>query len=163
MARGSAVSAIRVLCVDDNDFVADALRRHLTPDRGFEWIGWMHTSIGLAEEVARCGPDVVVLDVDMAGPNVFEATDDLARRFPKAHVVMLSERVGSELIDRAIDAGAWGFVSKGDDAESIIDAVRGAASGSFVLRGEAQRRYARDQREAQNDGKPGGLWRRKPL
>jgi len=143
----SASSAIRVLCVDDNHFVADVLRRHLTPDRGFEWVGWLDSSFGLAEEIGRCGPDVVVLDVDMAGPDLFEATDSLARRFPATHVVMLSGFVGREMIDRAIDAGAWGFVSKNDDAESIIDAVRGAASGSFVLRGEAQRRYARDERD----------------
>lgn len=148
MSRGKSANSIRVLCVDDNDFVADAMRRHLTPDRGFEWLGWLHTSSGLLEEVARCGPDVVMLDADMTGPDVFEATDTLARRFPSAHVVMLSGRVGREMIDRAIDAGAWGFVSVNDDAESIIDAVRGAARGAFVLRGEAQRRYGRDQRDA---------------
>lgn len=141
----SASSAIRVLCVDDNDFVADSLRRHLTPDRGFEWVGWLHSSFDLAHEIVRCGPDVVVLDVDMAGPDHFEATDSLTRQFPATHVVMLSGFVGREMIDRAIDAGAWGFVSKNDDAESIIDAVRGAASGVFKLRGEARRRYARER------------------
>lgn len=151
-------SIIRVLCVDDSGFVADTLRRYLSPDRGFEWVGRLHSSLGLAEEVGRCGPDVVVLDADMAGPDVFEATDDLARRFPSAHVVMLSGHVGPELIDRAIDAGAWGFVSKNDDAESIIGAVRGAAAGAFVLRGEAERRYGRgqsDDHQARQRG-PGG-------
>lgn len=135
-----------MLCVDDNDFVADALRRSLSSDRGFEWVGWLHTSQGLADEIERREPDVVVLDADMAGPDVFEATDDLARRFPSAHVVVLSGHLGTELIDRAIDAGAWGILSKVDDTASIISTVRGAAVGIFMLGGEAQRRYGRDPR-----------------
>src|SRR4051794_24192769 len=61
---GGGVSGgeVRVLCVDDNDFIAEAMRRMLKPSLGFRWMGWLPDSDGLIEAVGEKKPDVVLLD-----------------------------------------------------------------------------------------------------
>ena len=69
---------IRVMCVDDNDFVAEAIRRKLSVDPGFAWAGWLPEARQLVEKVKENKADVVLLDIDMPGKDSFEALGELA-------------------------------------------------------------------------------------
>jgi DNA-binding NarL/FixJ family response regulator len=128
---------IRVLCVDDNDFIAEAMARVLTRDQGFEWLGWLPDAEGLHDAVGQRHPDVVLLDIDLPGADGLEVLERLLREFPDIRVIMLSGHVRREFIDRAVDAGAWGYLSKGERSDVIAAAVRQVAAGEFSLVGEA--------------------------
>lgn len=124
---------IRVLCVDDNPLVADAVAMRLQLAGGFECVGHLLDASSMLAEVARLRPDVVLMDLDMPGSEPFEMMRTLSRAFPETRVLVLSGHVRRDLLDRAIEFGAWGYLSKNDDAEMLVNAVRRVAGGEFVL------------------------------
>ena len=131
--EGMADGPIRVLCVDDNDFVAEAIQRRLRRETEFEWLGWLPDAAALIPEVRARKPHVVLMDIDMPGKDSFEALRELAAACPEARVIMLSGHVRKELIDRAFGAGAWGYVSKDADTGALLTAIRRVASGDVVM------------------------------
>lgn len=134
---------IRVLCVDDNDFIAEAMRRMLKPALGFEWLGWLAEADGLIDAYRDKKPDVTLLDIDMPGADGLTVLRSLLKDFPEARVIMLSGHVRREYIDSALEAGAWGYLSKGEQSDVIVAAVRQVAAGEFALVGEAATEFYR--------------------
>lgn len=129
---------ISVLCVDDNDFVAEAIERKLKLERGFRWVGWRPSAVGLVGEVRELKPDVVLLDIDMPGADSFEVLAELASTCAGTRVIVLSGHVRRDYIDRAISNGAWGYVSKNEETRAILDAIRRVAAGEFVMGPEVE-------------------------
>src|SRR5437660_2247510 len=119
-APATRAAPIKVLCVDDTDFVAEALRRRLGISGDFHWLGLLENANNLETEVRERRPDVVVLDVDMPGRSSFDALQGVTAAAPGARVLMLSGHVRADYIDRALKAGAWGYLSKNEDVATII-------------------------------------------
>lgn len=124
---------IRVMCVDDDEDVARALQRRLTQIEGFEWVGWLPSADGLAQYAQRTKPDVVLVDVDMPGKDPFDAISDLAEVCPDARAVMFSGYLHVDLVDKAVEAGAWGYVTKSHSEERLVSAVREVAAGHVTF------------------------------
>jgi DNA-binding NarL/FixJ family response regulator len=124
---------IRVLCVDDNELVGDALEIKLRIAGGFEWLGQIGNADNLVNEVRCRRPNIVLLDIDMPGQDPLVALQQLSELFPNVRVLMLTGYVERPLIERAIEAGAWGYLSKHTGGDAIISAIREVAMGEFVL------------------------------
>lgn len=124
---------IRVMCVDDHAFLVEGLRSRLSLSRDMEFVGRLPTADDLVAEAKRLRPDIILLDVEMPGPDPFEALDDLRRQCPSVKVIMLSAYVRDHYIDAAVNAGAWGYLCKDDEPDSIINAIREVSNGSFVF------------------------------
>jgi two-component system NarL family response regulator len=129
---------VSVLCVDDNPEIGGAIRLKLRSAGGFEWKGQLFSADSLEDQVAQLGPDVVLLDIDMPGADPFAAIAHLTKSHPQVRVVVLSGHVRRELIDQAFAAGAWGYLSKNESADTIIDGVRRVAGGEFVMSSEVE-------------------------
>jgi DNA-binding NarL/FixJ family response regulator len=136
-----ADSTIKVLCVDDNFLVAEGIRIKLMLAGGFEWLGHLSDADNLNQEVIRQQPDVVLLDIDMPGKNAFVALQELSESDPTPRVIIVSGHVRADLIDRALDAGAWGYISKGDEADMIVSAIQRVMDGECVLGTDAKAAY----------------------
>ena len=63
---------------------------------------------------------------------------ELAAACPSARVIMLSGYVRSDYIDRAVEAGAWGYVSKNENTETILAAIQQVARGGFAMGSEVE-------------------------
>jgi DNA-binding NarL/FixJ family response regulator len=124
---------IKVLCVDDNDMVADAVQMKLGDNPQFEWIGRLHSASMLLVEAKMRMPDVVLLDIAMPGPDPFEVLQTMTHECPKSRVLMFSGFVGSDLIDKAVEAGAWGYLAKSETPSKLLWAIEQVANGQFVL------------------------------
>lgn len=124
---------IRVLCVDDHAFLAEGLRSKISLQADMEFLGWLPDASNLVQEVTGRRADVVTLDVEMPGPDPFEAIADLQRRCPDTRAIMLSAYVRDSYIDAAVAAGAWGYLSKSDDPEHIVAAIRKVAGGQMAF------------------------------
>ena len=124
---------IRVLCVDDHGFIADGLRARLDLEPDMEFVGSVPSADGLTREVERHKPDVVLLDIEMPGPDPFDAAVDVRRRCPSTKVVVLSAHVRDHYISAAFRAGVWGYFSKNDETDVIIDGIRAAHRGEVAL------------------------------
>lgn len=129
----TAGAPIRVLCVEDNELVAEAIGRKLSGHADFEWLGWVNTAESLYERVEQTAPDVVCMDLDIPGQDAFGMIRALKDKSPHTRVLILSGFVQSDYIDRAVHAGAWGYLSKAEESRVIVDAFRKVAAGSFVM------------------------------
>jgi DNA-binding NarL/FixJ family response regulator len=124
---------IRVLCVDDHAVVVEGLKARLSVERDLEFVGQLGGAEGLVEEARRTRADVVVLDIEMPGPDPFEVLADLRRRCPGVRAIMLSAFVRDHYIDMALRNGAWGYLSKSDAPDTVVAAIRKSACGEFVF------------------------------
>lgn len=124
---------LRVLSVDDHQFLVEGLKARFALEPDIEFAGWLRSAEELAPRLRRDPVDVVLLDIEMPGGDPFEAVADAARLFPDTRVIMLSAYVRDQHIDAAVRAGAWGYVSKSDSPESVIAAIRQAARGEFAF------------------------------
>ena len=122
----------RVLCVDDNVDATSVLRLLIGTDPTMCCVGCLSTVDQMETEIARLGADaplVVILDATMPEKSPLEAMRRLAPRFPKTRMIVYSAHDDPAFVQRAMDSGAWGFVSKNDEPRSILHAVRDVATG----------------------------------
>lgn len=124
---------LRVLCVDDHAFLAEGMKSRLSLEADMEFVGWLESAEGLPEAVRRLQADVVLLDIEMPGPDVFEVVADLRRSNPQVRTIMLSAFVRDHYIDAAVKAGAWGYLSKSDTPGSVVNAIRKAVRDEFAF------------------------------
>ncbi len=122
-----------MLGVDDNEQVGRALAMRLAQEPDLLWIGLLRSADALVEEAARLRPNIVLLDIDMPGKDPFRALQELTAKHPETRVVMLSGHVRRELIDRAFESGAWGYLSKHDEMARIAEALRRVMAGEVVM------------------------------
>lgn len=132
---------IRLLCVDDHAFLVEGLTAHFSiagGGREFQVIGRLATAQDLIKEARRLRPDIVILDIEMPGPDPFEMADRLHRQDERAKIVFLSAYVRDHYIAEAYRCGACGYFSKADEIEDIVEGLRqvakgGGADGDFVF------------------------------
>jgi DNA-binding NarL/FixJ family response regulator len=124
---------LRILCVDDHAFLVDGLKARFALEQDLEVIGRLSSAESLVPEALRLKPDIVLLDIEMPGPDPFDAADDLRRRSPDIRVVMLSAYVRDHYVSAALKAGVWGYFSKSDDPDAIVEGLRKVAKGEFVM------------------------------
>jgi DNA-binding NarL/FixJ family response regulator len=103
-------------------------------------VGRLPTAENLIPEVKRTGADVVLLDIEMPGPDPFEAAEDLKRQCPHAKAIILSAYVRDHYVSAAFKSGVWGYYCKSDDPNSIVDGIREVAGGKFSLGPKVQER-----------------------
>jgi DNA-binding NarL/FixJ family response regulator len=127
------VDRIRVYCVDDTALVRDALRVRLSVEAGIDLVGEAGDADGLVQESLRLRPDVVLLDLRMPGMPPLEALTHLTKACPDTRTLVLSGQVDENDVDRAIEAGAWGYILKTDGPETIVRGIRAVARGQMVL------------------------------
>lgn len=131
---------IRILCVDDHSFLVDGLAARFELERDFEYIGSLPSADTLIATARQKKPDIVLLDIEMPGTDPFEAADDLRRQCPDVRTIFLSAYVRDHYISAAVKAGAWGYFSKGEDAETIVQGIRKVAGGEFAFSPKVQAR-----------------------
>ena len=125
----NGTAPLRVFCVDDNPLVAEALKIQLRDSGDLTLHGTAPDAQSFLTAIRGNCPDVVLLDIDMPGKDPFEAIGDLEHVCPRSRVVMYSGHLRPDLVDRALDAGAWGYVAKSDGIDELMQAIRAAASG----------------------------------
>ena len=122
----------RVLCADDNPDMTAVLRLMIDAEPGMECVTCLTSADRLLDEVRRSTPppDVIILDATMPGKNAFEAMGEVMAEFPAVKTIVLSGHDDEAFLARAEAAGAWGCVSKREDPETILRAVREVAAGT---------------------------------
>lgn len=126
---------IRVLIADDQSMVRSGLSLLLRAESDVEIVGEARDG-GEAVRMAReLRPDVVLMDVRMPGLDGIEATRMVtgADVDDPPVVVVLTTFSAQDHVDRALRAGAVGFVLKDSDPERLVEAVRAAADGAGLL------------------------------
>lgn len=131
---------IRVLCVDDHAFLGEGLKARLDVEPDMEFVGYLSTAGNLAGHARRTRADVVLLDIEMPGEDAFEQMAELNRLSPHVRTILLSAHVRDHYIDAAYQAGAWGYISKSDSPDAVIDGIRKVHSGEPAFGAEVMAR-----------------------
>ena len=128
---------IRVLLVDDHAVVRSGLADFLLAYEDLELAG--EASSG-EDAVLICGkvkPDVVLMDLVMEGMDGAEATSAIRKACPEIQVIALTSYKDEDLVQRAIQAGAIGYLLKNVTAAELAEAIRSAKAGRPTLAPEA--------------------------
>ncbi|MEA2932565.1 MAG: two-component system, NarL family, response regulator DegU [Actinomycetota bacterium] len=122
----------RLLLADDHRMLREGLRRSLE-DQGFDVVGEAsdgHEAFRLAVELT---PDVILMDVTMPVLDGVEATRLIRGAVPGAAIVMLTMHADGDVMARALQAGAIGYLVKDCAIDEVVAAVRMAAQDDGVL------------------------------
>lgn len=96
----------------------------------------------------RDHPDVVLMDIDMPTMDGIEATDRVRRVSPDTHVLILTSLSPQRTVERAVEMGAEGFVSKTDAPQTIIERLIAVCQGEPQFNQAAQRQLLDDMASA---------------
>jgi DNA-binding NarL/FixJ family response regulator len=130
----AAGKPIRVLIVDDSPDVAASLSDLLSLQDDIVTAGVIHRADRLGEQVDSLKPDVILLDLSMPGADPLVVLQDLVSRIPDQGVLVCSAYEDPARMESAMKAGARGYVSKMDEVETIVRAIRTVAGGGVHAR-----------------------------
>lgn len=126
-------SISRVLIVDDHRLFRRVVREVLEEYPQLAVVGEAmngNSAVSLAFELR---PDIVVLDMQLPDTNGIVVTRQLMAALPDVRVVILTLTHNDKQIIQAIQAGAWGFLSKDIQPEALARAIIGVAEGEIAM------------------------------
>jgi NarL family two-component system response regulator LiaR len=145
-------NVIRVMLVDDHTVVRNGLGAFLMAYDDLELVG--EASSG-EEAVTKCEHvrrDVVLMDLVLPGMDGAEATHAIRQNCPDIQVIALTSFKEEDLVQRAMQAGAIGYLLKNVTAEELADAIRAAKEGRPTLAPEAAQALISATRKPQKPG-----------
>jgi DNA-binding NarL/FixJ family response regulator len=137
---------IRVFHVEDYKIVRDGIRFILSTDKDILWVGEAGTSADFFRDTPA-GIDVLLLDLyldgmtDLKAPNGFDIIKRIRTTNPKLKIIVHSIYEDGDSIVEAMEAGAYGFISKKTSAEELIRSIKVVASGKKYICPEAVKKF----------------------
>ncbi|MEO7268617.1 MAG: response regulator transcription factor [Knoellia sp.] len=122
-----------VLLVDDHPLYRQGLAGLLGTTADLEVVGQGGTGREAVDLSARLHPDVVVLDVSMPELDGVGACREIVAAAPGTAVLILTMSDDDDLVFRAMQAGARGYLVKTSEPSSVLTAIRTVAEGGVVL------------------------------
>lgn len=148
---------IRVFIVDDHAVVRMGLKALIELHDKFSVIGEAGSGEEALSLVQKMVPDVVIMDIRMAGMNGIEACQEILAAVPETRVIILTSYADDEAIYAAIMAGASGYVLKQTDNAKLIEAIERVSRGESLLdphiTGKVLRRLKNIAMEQSNEAK----------
>jgi NarL family two-component system response regulator LiaR len=133
----SETDPIRVIAVDDHEVVRGGIKYALLDCDDIELVGEAHgggDALRLCEQVR---PDVVLMDLMMPDMDGVETTKAIRERCPAVQILVLTSFHDKDLVPRAMQAGAVGYLLKGVSNQDLVEAIRAAHAGQSILAREA--------------------------
>lgn len=124
---------LRVMMVDDEVLFRDILKDRLTAEGGIEVVGEANDGVAAVELAKKLKPDVVLMDIGMAGGSGIEATRKVKAALPKVKVLMLSAFTDEAHVMEAVQAGAYGYISKKLPTQELVRALQAFAEAGTLL------------------------------
>ena len=124
---------IRILVVDDHAIVRQGLIRLIETEFDLMVCFEAENANQALEAMDRQELDLAIVDISLEGTNGLELTEIMKLRSPNMIVLILSMYEGLFYAQRALQAGASGYVAKYEAAEKIITAIRHVLSGKIYV------------------------------
>jgi DNA-binding NarL/FixJ family response regulator len=122
---------LRVLLVDDHPLVRDWLKNLLQMEPDLEVIGEADSPATALAAIAQNMPDIAVVDLSLKRSSGLDLIKQLAIRHPDIRVLVLSMHEEISDVQRALRAGARGYVMKGESSHQIVPAIRWVHAGKI--------------------------------
>src|SRR4051794_3846183 len=130
---GQAVKKSRVLLVDDHPVVRRGLALMIDDEADLAVCGEADDFEHALEAVAKLNPDVAVVDISLSGRSGIDLTKELRNKHPNLPVLVLSMHDETLQAERALRAGAKGYIMKREATTSVIAALRQVLRGGIYV------------------------------
>jgi NarL family two-component system response regulator LiaR len=133
----SETGPIRVIAVDDHEVVRGGIRYALLDCDDIELVGEAYSGEDALLLCEQALPDVALVDLMMPGMDGVETTRAIRKRFPQVQILVLTSFHDKNIVPRAMQAGAIGYLLKGVSNQELVEAIRAAHADQPVLAKEA--------------------------
>ena len=133
MNQSSATIKSRVLVVDDHPIVRQGLALFIEREPDLMVCGEAEDATSALQAIRDAAPDFVILDISLNGPDGLELLKTLRVRYPNLPALVLSMHDESVYAERALRAGANGYIMKQEAADKVITAIRHILGGDVYL------------------------------
>jgi DNA-binding NarL/FixJ family response regulator len=131
--HSTQVSVRTILIVDDHAVFRDGLQRLISIEDGLEVCAQAADGNEALEKAAQYNPDLTIIDVVMDGMNGIDLTKALRARYPKMRLLVLSMHKEILYAERALRAGANGYIMKRENGTTLMAAIRSVLDGQTYV------------------------------
>jgi DNA-binding NarL/FixJ family response regulator len=124
---------LQIFIVDDHPAIREALTSSINSKIDMRVVGESPTAKGALRQMERRKPDVVVVDISLEDAHGLDLVEEIRSRFPDVRVVVFSMYEESVYAERAIRAGASGYVMKSEPTERVVEAIQSVSEGDVFL------------------------------
>ena len=123
----------RILVVDDHPLIRQGLMQLINSQPDMEVVGEAKNGHEAIEALSKLDPDLAIIDITLEDLSGIDLIKDLKARYPDLSVLVLSMHDESIYAERALRAGARGFIMKGGRLKDMMTAIRKVHSGEVYL------------------------------
>lgn len=123
----------KIYIVDDHPVMRQGLAALVQSTLGMDLCGEAPTAEEALEQIIEMAPDLVMVDLALPGMNGLELIKHLRARRPEVNILVVSAHDESLYAERALRAGARGYIMKHAPADEIREAIRQVIRGGLVL------------------------------
>ena len=133
MVKTSTHKQARVLVVDDHglflNFVSGILRQH----PHVVIIGEVQDGVMAVQQAEALRPDIILLDIGLPKLNGIDAAHQIRSTVPQARIVFLTSESSPDVVQEALNLGAWGYVEKICAGQELLSAITTVLNGERFL------------------------------
>src|SRR5579863_2387877 len=134
MNQNSATSKKgKIFVVDDHPIVRQGLALLINREHDLTVCGEAEDAQTALPAIAALRPDILIVDISLNGPDGLDLLKDVRTRYPELPVLILSMHDESIYAERALRAGANGYIMKQEATEKVLVAVRRILSGEIYV------------------------------
>ncbi len=123
----------QIFLVDDHPLVREWLTNLVNQQPDLAVCGEAEDAAQALRAIDKLGPDVAIVDLSLKSASGLELIKDLKLRHPEVRVLVLSMHDEFLYAERALRAGARGYIMKRETAKKVIDAIRQVIAGELCL------------------------------
>ena len=123
----------RVFIVDDHPLVREGLTNLINAQDDVMVCGEAKDSAEAIDGIAKERPEVAVIDISLANESGLELIKNLVRQFPQVALIVLSMHDEALYAERALRAGARGYVMKHETSKSVLASIRQVLGGGLYV------------------------------
>jgi DNA-binding NarL/FixJ family response regulator len=131
--RSTSSAKRRLFLVEDHPVTREGFAQLINYQADLEVCGQEGTAARAIAEIERLKPDLVIVDLSLAESNGLELIKDLKSRLPALPLLVLSTHDESLYAERAVRAGALGYVMKQAPTSEVMSAIRATLRGEVYL------------------------------
>src|ERR1700674_1161963 len=132
-SQDQVVTKKRILVVDDHPIVRQGLALLINREPDLVVCGEAEEATGAMHVLASARPDVLIVDISLNGPDGLDLLKNIRTTHPTLPVLILSMHEESIYAERALRAGANGYIMKQEATEKVLVAIRRILQGEVYL------------------------------